>query len=110
MVFKRWDVAIVPFPFIDRPADKKRPALVLSSEEFNLGGYTVMAMITTGANSVWLGDIPITDLDSAGLPHDCLIRWKVMTLDNRIIQKRSGSLGATDRANVEASMRKYIVA
>ena len=44
MICNRWDVVVVPFPFIDKPADKKRPAVVLSSLDFNQGGYTVMAM------------------------------------------------------------------
>ncbi len=109
MICNRWDVVVVPFPFIDKPADKKRPAVVLSSPEFNQGGYTVMAMITTGANSVWTGDIPLTDLAAAGLPHPCLVRWKVMTLDNRIVQRRSGALGNVDRARAEINLKKLMI-
>ncbi len=109
MICNRWDVVIVPFPFIDKPADKRRPAVVLSSPEFNQGGHTVMAMITTGANSVWTGDVRLTDLAAAGLPHSCLVRWKVMTLDNRIVQRRSGALGAADRAEAEICLKKLMI-
>ena len=108
MTCNRWDVVIVPFPFIDKPTTKHRPALVLSDLSFNQAGYTVMAMITTGANSQWLGDIPLTDLPATGMPHPCLIRWKVMTLDNRLIDRRSGALSAEDRATAESNFRKYI--
>lgn len=108
MTCNRWDVVIVPFPFIDKPTTKHRPALVLSDPSFNQAGYTVMAMITTGANSQWLGDVPLTDFASVGLPHPCLIRWKVMTLDNRLIDRRSGALSAEDRASAESNFRKYV--
>ena len=104
----RWDVVIVPFPFIDKPTTKRRPALVLSDPAFNQAGYTVMAMITTGANSQWLSDVPVTDLAAAGMPHPCLIRWKVMTLDNRLIERRSGSLSEIDRATADSNFRKYV--
>lgn len=83
-------------------------ALVLSDPAFNQAGYTVMAMITTGANSQWLGDVPLTDLAAAGLPHPCLIRWKVMTLDNRLIERCSGALSETDRSTADSHFRKYI--
>ena len=108
MTCNRWDVVIVPFPFIDKPTIKHRPALVLSDSSFNQAGYTVMAMITTGANSHWLGDVPLTDLASVGLPHPCLIRWKVMTLDNRLIDRRSGALSPEDRASADSNFRQHI--
>ena len=35
MICSRYDVATVPFPFVDRLKTKKRPAVVLSNKEFN---------------------------------------------------------------------------
>ena len=31
-----FDVVVVPFPFTDRTAGKRRPAIVLSTQSFNL--------------------------------------------------------------------------
>lgn len=38
MTCKQCDVVVVPFPFTEKLATKRRPALVLSREEFNKRG------------------------------------------------------------------------
>ena len=52
MTYKPFDVVVVPFPFTDIKADKRRPALILSSDtKFNKkSGHAVMAMITSQKN------------------------------------------------------------
>src|ERR1039458_2924124 len=84
------DVVVVPFPFTDSPASKRRPALVLSSQAFNHGsGHSLMAQITKAKQSSWPGDFRIQNVE-AGLPEQCIVRMKLFTIDNRLIQKRTG--------------------
>lgn len=85
------DIVVVPFPFVDRPTVKRRPALVLTNANFNAQSEnTVLAMITTGANSTWPSDIPLADLEGTGLDHPSVIRWKLFTLPNELILRRAG--------------------
>lgn len=35
MIYKKWDIIIVPFPFSDLTANKKRPAFIISPEAYN---------------------------------------------------------------------------
>jgi mRNA interferase MazF len=42
MTCDTWDVVVVPFPFTDSPASKRRPALVLSLRAFNDGSAGVV--------------------------------------------------------------------
>ena len=105
---KPWDVVVVPFPFSERPASRRRPALVLSRRGFNKAGHTVLAMITTSAATPWPGDTPIEDLESAGLRVACRVRLKLFTLDNRLVVRRLGSLSASDRDAVTAGLRTNI--
>jgi mRNA interferase MazF len=104
--FDAGDVVIVPFPFTDRDAAKRRPALVLSSAESfgRATGQAVLAMITSARHSNWPLDVPVTDLASAGLPNPCLVRMKLFTLDERLILRTSGRLHATDRQEVSAAL------
>jgi mRNA interferase MazF len=103
------DVVVVPFPFVDLAAEKRRPSLILSQTGFNdAHGYSICAMITTAARSKWPSDITIRDLKPAGLNHPCVIRWKLFTLPNEIILKHLGSLTQRDRHDVIAAVRNVL--
>ena len=82
----RFDIVVVPFPFTDKAAQKRRPALVISdSKAFNQpAGHSVMAMITSAGNAPWPLDTHITDLKSAGLSAPSVVRMKLFTLDHQI--------------------------
>lgn len=109
MICEQLDVVTVPFPFVDKKAVKRRPALALSKKAFNQNGHTVFAMITSGAHHPWPGDIEITHRGSAGLATPCIIRLKLFTLDNRLILRRLGHLSGDDRDRVAASIRAHII-
>jgi mRNA interferase MazF len=95
------DVVIVPFPFVDLAAEKRRPSVVLSRQAFNeSNGHSICAMITTAGNTAWPSDVAIGDLDAAGLARPCVVRFKLFTLPNAIILRRAGTLGGQDRDNV----------
>ena len=108
MTCETWDVVVVPFPFTDLPVSKRRPALVLSSREFNRGsGHSLMAQITTAKQSSWPGDLRIQNAE-AGLPQECIVRMKLFTIDNRLIQRRAGHLSSTDQEQVRAGLRQIV--
>jgi mRNA interferase MazF len=109
VTFKPFDVVVVPFPFTDSAATKRRPALVLSAEPFqDRIGHLVLAMITSQENRGWPLDTEITDLKAAALPHASVVRMKLFTLDERFVLKKAGSLGATDRAAVQRSLQRLL--
>ena len=108
VICDRWDVVVVPFPFSDKAADKRRPALVLSDKAFNRAGHTILAMITTRGHRSWPGDRILEELEDAGLPLPCLVRLKLFTLDNRVILRRLGRLSDADRSQVESSLSTHL--
>jgi len=103
MTFERYAVVRVPFPFTDRAATKNRPALVLSAADaFNTpAGHAVMAMITSQVHAPWPLDCPIADLASAGLPSASKVRFKLFTLDQRLVRGSLGRLSPADQQNVQ---------
>lgn len=101
MICEQFDVVTVPFPFSDLPKSKKRKALVLSKKEFNKSnGSSVLLMITSAVQSRWLFDVPVSDLDKAGLNKNCVVRIKSFTLDNGLLLDRGGRLAAKDSSRV----------
>lgn len=106
MSYEHFVVVRVPFPFADRNTVKNRPALVLSeSKVFNTpAGHSVMAMITSEANPSWPLDCPIVDLAAAGLPAPSKVRFKLFTLDHRLVRGKLGRLSPTDSEVVRAGL------
>ena len=101
-----FDVVVVPFPFTDRDATKRRPALVLTSNTFNQQArHSVLAMITSAGQSGWPGDHAIENLATAGLPTDCVVRLKIFTLDQRLIIRKAGALAAADQKKLHAAWK-----
>ncbi|URR36253.1 type II toxin-antitoxin system PemK/MazF family toxin [Thermosynechococcus sp. HN-54] len=105
---EQFDVVVVPFPFTDRTATKRRPALVLSDQKgFNTPiGHSVMAMITTATHSPWPLDVLIQDLSSTGLQVPSIIRMKLFTLDHSMILKSIGQLSDRDATAVKTVLQQ----
>jgi mRNA interferase MazF len=105
MIFERFDVVVVPFPFVDSARSKPRPAVVLSTSRFNRANrHTILAMITRATHARWPSDQAIAELGSSGLRHASVVRWKLFTLDNRIMQRRIGTLEQADRDGCTAQV------
>jgi mRNA interferase MazF len=105
MICERFGVVVVPFPFVDAARTKPRPALVLSNTAFNRANrHTVLAMITRATHTQWPSDQTIEDLRPTGLREPSVVRFKVFTLDNRILQRRIGQLGDDDARNAAAAL------
>ncbi len=104
--FDQFDVVRVPYPFTDTSASKNRPALVLSDAAlFNdLIGHSVMAMITSKGNDPWPFDCEIRNLKDAGLPAPSKVRFKLFTLDHRLVRGKIGRLDFEDSRLVSAAI------
>lgn len=108
MTFERFDVVVVPFPFTDVKASKKRPALILSeSSSFNSSmRKSVMAMVTTKSDPAWALDVHLMDWQILGLRTASIVRMKLFTLDNILIVRQLGTLSEQDQSAVTAAVRE----
>jgi mRNA interferase MazF len=106
MICNRYQVAVVPFPFVDISVAKPRPALVLSSERFNAdSGQTILAMITTAARSQWSTDVALKTLSGTGLRVPCVVRFKLFTLTNQLVSRTIGALSRSDAGRVGKAVK-----
>ncbi|MEQ1602846.1 MAG: type II toxin-antitoxin system PemK/MazF family toxin [Methylophilaceae bacterium] len=109
MTFEAFDVVVVPFPFTDRDATKRRPALVISNALFNQQhNQLVLGMITTTTGNVWPSDVSLTNWQEVGLKAACHFRLKLFTLDQNLILKTVGRLSPQDVKSVQAILTKYL--
>ena len=108
MTCEPFDVVVVPFPFTDREADRRRPALVVSSPDFNaIHDQSILAMITS-AGGDWPSDVAIRDWREAGLSVPCKVRLKLFTLDDARILRRTGALSERDAEAVREGLVRFL--
>jgi mRNA interferase MazF len=107
VIYKQFDIVIVPFPFTDSNKAKRRPAIILSSEK-KFGqkiDHSIMAMITSVRNKPWPLDSTITNLLLSGLPQPSVIRMKLFTLDHRLIVEKKGVLAIEDQRKLQVQFQ-----
>ena len=109
MICDAFDIVAVPFPFVERSAVKRRPALILSSATFNRENkHSIFAMITTAALERGPDDYPLRRPLDAGLVADCVVRMKIFTLPNDMIVKTIGRPADEDRLSLTALMKRIL--
>ena len=108
MTFEALDVVVVPFPFADRRASKRRPALIVSSANFNQAHeQSILAMITS-ARSDWPSDVAIRGWREAGLNLPCKVRFKLFTLDRTLLTRKLGTLSKQDGEAVKKALGRIL--
>jgi len=91
--YRPGDVVVVPFPYSDRFAEKRRPALVVSNDKLRAEGMIWLIMITSAKNIGGRFDQPIGDLARAGLTSPSIVRpTKIACLEPTRILRRAGTL------------------
>ena len=108
MTFESLDVVVVPFPFTDRLAVKRRPALIVSSANFNRAHEQSILTMITSAGGDWPSDVAIQGWREAGLNVPCKIRLKLFTLDDTLIVRKLGTLSKRDGEAVRKALKRVL--
>jgi len=109
--FDPFDIVVVPFPYADRLAEKRRPALVISNRKLAAHGLIWVAMITSADNESWRSDVAIANLSRAGLPAPSVVRpAKIACIEPSRIDRRIGRLDKTAARKVVQRLRGFIAA
>ena len=102
MTYRRWDIILVPFPFTNLSTHKKRPALIVSPAEHNIGYDVIIMFITSNLSALERpGDYKLMKWKEAGLPKPSMTRMKLATVDKNIVIKKIARLKETDREAVQ---------
>lgn len=92
--YDRGDVILVPFPFSDQSATKKRPAVIISSDRYNSISSDVIIMAITSKIDYILpiGETIRKDWQDAGLLKPSAIKSAISTIEQKLILKKLGHL------------------
>lgn len=103
---KQFDIIVVPFPYSDQLAEKRRPALVVSSNTFNKKhGLLWVVMITSATNPKKPDDIAIAANTKTGLPVASLIRpSKIATIEPERVVRVIGKIDTKVAKAVQQSL------
>jgi mRNA interferase MazF len=106
MPFEFGDVILVPFPFTSQAASKKRPAAVVSNRAYNTARPDVVVMAITSQirPSPRPGEVWVGQWQAAGLIRPSVIKPVFATLEQALVIRHLGTLGADD----QAALRKAI--
>ena len=109
-IWSRGDVVLVPVGFTDQSGAKRRPAIVVSSDEYNAQSPDVMiASVTSNLLAIrHPGDHLIRDWQAAGLLRPSLVQTKIATVEATIIDRRLGRLSGDDLTVLDRGLREAL--
>ena len=71
-------------------------------------GHLLLAVVTSARSSQWPMDWQIKDLQAAGLPQPCVVRFKVFSLDQSLLIGSLGALSEVDRQGVQSRLLEVV--
>ncbi len=102
----RGAIVLVRFVFADEKGAKRRPALILSTDEYHAGRREVLiAAITSNVERLLVGDHRIAEWREAGLPFPSVVTGIMRTIKRDMIEELLGVLRAPDLVAVERNVR-----
>ena len=110
MPYEFGDVVLVPFPFTDQAASKRRPAAVVSNRAYNRAKPDVVVMAITSQlhPSPALGEVWIGGWQAAGLIKPSAAKPVFATLEQALIIRRLGTLAAADQVAVRTAIAETL--
>jgi mRNA interferase MazF len=105
--FEFGDVILVPFPFTDQTATKKRPAVVISSPDYNdeRPDLVIMAVTSQIRPTSMIGETIIQDWKTAGLLKPSAIKPVITTIEKNLVIKPMGRLNDHDKIALRESLK-----
>ena len=103
------DVVVVPFPYSDKLAEKRRPALVASSDKFNkASGYLWVVMITSKPTNPSPDDV-LFNHSKVGLSKPSVVRVsKIATIEAERVIRVVGRMEKRFMASVHKHAKQIL--
>ncbi len=107
--YKRGDVVLVDFGFSEGTGSKKRPALIISSDNYHKNRQEVIvAAITSNRERILFGDSKIDKWKEAGLIYPSTVTGIIRTIKASIIIHKPGTFSKQDFQKTQKNLAKAI--
>ena len=109
-IYSPGEVILTEVAFSGARGRKQRPAVVISSNEFNRAGTKLIVAAITGSlpPPFRLGDVVISEWQKAGLVKPSAMRCFVTTVDRKDVVRLMGQMAESDFANVESAIAQVL--
>jgi mRNA interferase MazF len=110
MPYEFGNIVLVPFPFTDQSASKKRPAVVVSNRAYNAVRLDVVVMAVTSQLRPMpaLGDVWINQWQQAGLLKPSAVKPVFATIEQRLVIRQLGTLQPADQVALKQAIGETI--
>ena len=104
------DVVLVPFPFTDQTATKKRPAVVVSSDAYHRDRPDVILMAVTSQvrPAAGVGEVAVQRWKEAGLLKPSVLKPLLATVEKGLVIRKLGKLESPDREALLRGLRTIL--
>lgn len=104
------DIILVPFPFTDQTTTKKRPAVVVSSTQYNQKrpDLVLMAVTSQVKPTASFGEVFISQWKKAGLIKPSAIKPVFTTIEKKLILKQLGRLHREEQQSLRETINTLL--
>lgn len=107
--YKQQDIVLLDFGFSEGTGHKKRPALIISGDNYNKSRREVIvAAITSNIERILFADTKIERWQESGLIYPSLVTAIVRTVKNNTILRKLGILSEEDFQNARKNIAKAV--
>ena len=109
MKYEQGDVVLVKVVFSERTGSKKRPALVISTENYHNSRQEVIIAAITNIKRILKGDTSIENWQEAGLKFPSIVTGIIQTIKQNMIINKLGTLSDKDLQKVKKNIKDFLL-
>jgi mRNA interferase MazF len=107
--YKNGDVILVRFLFTDESGTKRRPAVIISTNDYHQGRQeAIIAAVTSNVDRMLVGDHLIAGWKEAGLLFPSVATGIIRTIKSTMIERRLGVMASVDMDAIREELRQLL--
>lgn len=107
--YEQGDVVLVRFVFTNESGANRRPAVIVSTSEYDYGRQeAIVAAITSNVDRLLVGDHLISGWQEAGLLFPSVATGIIRTIKQTMIERRLGTMLPVDMQAIQEQLRHVL--